>query len=260
MISIIVYRVSIQIAIVAQFNSIQHYSFINKYGGNLITITAAMINLCLILILSYVYKNLAYFLTELEMPRTQNEFDNSLTLKMFLFEFVNYYSSFFYIAFFKGRFHAQPPEGGLQSKSQSYLIESCPLGGCYFDLMVQMVIIFLGKGLFTSIAEYLCPYLQSIYNRRKYFANKQTTENSQANPNKLRQWEEDFLLESWSHMSLFYEYLELVIQFGFVTIFVSAFPLAPLLALINNIFEIRLDARKMLLNFKRPVAQRYGGY
>jgi len=30
-----------------------------------------------------------------------------------------------------------------------------------------------------------------------------------------------------------------VIQYGFVTLFVAAFPLAPLLALINNIFEIR---------------------
>lgn len=40
--------------------------------------------------------------------------------------------------------------------------------------------------------------------------------------------------------------LSVVIQFSFTTIFVAAFPLAPLLALINNIFEIRLDAIKML--------------
>jgi len=117
--------------------------------------------------------------------------------------------------------------------------------------MVQMVIIFFGKAVVNSIAEYLLPYLKSIYNRRQFFASRQTK------PTKLQQWEEDFLLESWDHMSLFYEYLELVIQFGFVTIFVSAFPLAPLLALINNVFEIRLDAKKMLLNFKRPVAQRF---
>ena len=38
---------------------------------------------------------------------------------------------------------------------------------------------------------------------------------------------------------LFDEYLEIVIQFGFITIFVCAFPLAPLFALINNILEIR---------------------
>ncbi|XP_076340392.1 anoctamin-7-like isoform X2 [Tachypleus tridentatus] len=45
---------------------------------------------------------------------------------------------------------------------------------------------------------------------------------------------------------------EMVLQFGFVTIFVVAFPLAPLFALLNNITEIRLDARKFFL--RRPVA------
>ena len=48
----------------------------------------------------------------------------------------------------------------------------------------------------------------------------------------------------------------LVIQYGFVTIFVSAFPLAPLCALINNIFELRLDAKKLLVHHRRPVAIR----
>jgi hypothetical protein len=34
-----------------------------------------------------------------------------------------------------------------------------------------------------------------------------------------------------------------VLQFGFITIFVAAFPLAPLCALLNNWMEIRLDAQ-----------------
>lgn len=42
-------------------------------------------------------------------------------------------------------------------------------------------------------------------------------------------------------------------QFGFVTLFASAFPLAPLFALINNIFELRLDAQKILKYYRRPV-------
>jgi hypothetical protein len=45
-----------------------------------------------------------------------------------------------------------------------------------------------------------------------------------------------------------------VIQFGFLTIFVAAFPLAPLFALINNIIEIRGDAQKFVKQLKRPVA------
>lgn len=47
-----------------------------------------------------------------------------------------------------------------------------------------------------------------------------------------------------------------VIQYGFVTIFVTAFPLAPLFALINNIFEMRLDAKKYVKYYRRPINER----
>jgi tetrahydromethanopterin S-methyltransferase subunit G len=46
-----------------------------------------------------------------------------------------------------------------------------------------------------------------------------------------------------------------VIQYGFVTLFVAAFPLAPLMALINNIFEIRLDAYKYTTQMRRSLGQ-----
>lgn len=47
-----------------------------------------------------------------------------------------------------------------------------------------------------------------------------------------------------------------VMQFSFTTIFVAAFPLAPLLAFINNIFEIRLDAIKMVRLERRMVPRK----
>ena len=47
-----------------------------------------------------------------------------------------------------------------------------------------------------------------------------------------------------------------VIQYGFVTIFVAAFPLAPFFALLNNIIEIRLDAFKFVTVYRRPPAYR----
>ncbi len=47
-----------------------------------------------------------------------------------------------------------------------------------------------------------------------------------------------------------------VLQYGFVTMFVAAFPLAPLFAWLNNIVEIRLDSINFVNNFRRPVAQR----
>ena len=52
------------------------------------------------------------------------------------------------------------------------------------------------------------------------------------------------------------KYYFAVLQYGFVTLFVAAFPLAPLFALLNNIGEIRLDAYKMVKEARRPLAER----
>uniref|UniRef100_A0ACB8EAW7 Anoctamin-2 n=1 Tax=Sphaerodactylus townsendi TaxID=933632 RepID=A0ACB8EAW7_9SAUR len=47
-----------------------------------------------------------------------------------------------------------------------------------------------------------------------------------------------------------------VIQFGFVTLFVASFPLAPVFALLNNVIEVRLDAKKFVAELRRPDAVR----
>lgn len=47
-------------------------------------------------------------LSPAEIPKTHLEYENRLTMKMFLFQFVNYYSSCFYVAFFKGKFVGYP--------------------------------------------------------------------------------------------------------------------------------------------------------
>lgn len=51
---------------------------------------------------------MAEYLTEFELQRTQTEFDDSLTLKIYLLQFINYYASIFYIAFFKGKVIGSP--------------------------------------------------------------------------------------------------------------------------------------------------------
>jgi hypothetical protein len=49
------------------------------------------------------------------------------------------------------------------------------------------------------------------------------------------------------------EYIEIIIQYGYLMLFSLTFPLAPLLALINNIFEIQVDKTKFLNFSKRPI-------
>ena len=60
------------------------------------------------MVFNYIYELIAIFLTEKELHRTQTGFDDALTLKIYLFQFVNYYASIFYIAFIKGQFVGTP--------------------------------------------------------------------------------------------------------------------------------------------------------
>lgn len=133
--SVIVYRASIRgaMSVKRDGNKLNksEYGFLQKYSAIITASTAAALNLFCILILNQIYSRIAYYLTELEMPRTQTEFDNSLTLKMFLLQFVNYYSSIFYIAFFKGRFIGHPGEFNDESLTQ----EECGTGSKSFLLL-----------------------------------------------------------------------------------------------------------------------------
>ena len=75
----------------------------------------------------------------------------------------------------------------------------------------------------------------------KRYVYRKRIEDSGAEDSKIyTRWEQDYNLQSVDKLDLLDEYLEMVIQYGFITLFVAAFPLAPLLALINNVFEIRL--------------------
>ena len=51
----------------------------------------------------FIFQMIARKCTDLETPRTQMEYETSYTVKMFLFQFINYYASLIYTAFFKVR-------------------------------------------------------------------------------------------------------------------------------------------------------------
>ncbi|CAK1600273.1 unnamed protein product [Parnassius mnemosyne] len=210
------------------------------------TATAACINLVFICIFNYVYQCLAEWLTEKELLRTQTEFDDSLTLKIYLLQFVNYYASIFYIAFFKGKYVGRP---GDYVRLFGHRQEECAPGGCLLELSIQLAIIMIGKQFINTVVEMMMPYVLKWWNIIRTIGRKNRIKSPM-------QWVKDFKLVDFGNMGLFPEYLEMVLQYGFVTIFVAAFPLAPFFALINNILEMRLDAKKFLTCYRRPVPQR----
>ena len=62
-----------------------------------------------------------------EMHRTQSEFDDNLTFKVFIFQFINFYSSLIYVAFFKGKFTGYP--GHYKHIVGNLRNEECGAGG-----------------------------------------------------------------------------------------------------------------------------------
>jgi len=244
--AIILYRMSMVVALAA----VSDQTIRSNYSL-FISMTGAAINLVLILIFNYFYEYVAMWLTEKELHRTQTSFDDSLTVKIYLFQFVNYYASIFYIAFFKGQFVGTPQS---YVRMMGYRQEECSPGGCFMELSIQLAIIFMGKQFLLSILEYYMPLMWKLLNLMKLAGWK--TEDEDGTETKTPQHIKDFKLVEWGRQGLFYEYLEMVIQYGFITIFVCAFPLAPVFALFNNILELRLDAKKILELHRRPIAQK----
>ena len=199
-----------------------------------------------IMILGKIYERIALVLTQWEMHRTQTEFNDNLTFKVFLFQFINFNSSVFYVGFFKGKqlFVGYPSDYG------TFLFnirnESCSSAGCSYDLMTQLLLILVGKQIINNFQEIIIPKLKTWIRSKKSKVSIDKIGNSRM--------EQDFKLDE--NEGLFQEYLEMILQFGFITIFVAACPLAPVFAILNNWVEIRLDAQKFVRETRRAISER----
>ncbi|XP_027685944.2 anoctamin-1 isoform X3 [Chelonia mydas] len=216
-----------------------------------VTATAVIINLVVIIILDEVYGCIARWLTQIEVPKTDKSFEERLIFKAFLLKFVNAYTPIFYVAFFKGRFVGRP--GDYVYIFHSFRMEECAPGGCLMELCIQLSIIMLGKQLIqNNLFEIGIPKMKKLI---RYIKLKQKRSlDHEEHMKKKQRYEVDYNLEPFAGLTP--EYMEMIIQFGFVTLFVASFPLAPLFALLNNIIEIRLDAKKFVTELRRPVAVR----
>ena len=118
--------------------------------------TAALLNLLAINVMKLFYKKLAIWLTDWENPPTRSEYKNSFTWKMYLFQFVNTYSSVFYIAFFKsGRMIGTPSR--YKRIGGSYRLDGCSEQGCFLELCIQLFILMVGQQVLGIIMQVAIP-------------------------------------------------------------------------------------------------------
>ena len=221
--------------------------YIRENSQIVVSIISGLLNLVAIIVLGVIYEKVAVLLTDWENPRTRTEYEDSFTLKMFWFQFFNTYSWIFYIAFFKGQTIVGTP--GRYRHFNGIRLEGCSAQGCFLELTIQIAIVMMGQQFVSNVFETLVPSAVKWWKKRK--EKKSQGEAYRERP----QWVDDYSCEIQTKFSLFWEYLEIVIQYGFITCFITAFPLAPFFALFSNIIEIRVDAYNFVNNRRRPVAQ-----
>ncbi|XP_074515545.1 anoctamin-1-like isoform X1 [Sebastes fasciatus] len=240
---VILYRISIKAAL-----HISDYPVARSNIRATVKTTAAIINLIVIIVLDEIYGNIARWLTTLEVPKTDKSFEERLIVKTFILKFVNAFTPIVYLAFFRGRLVGRP--GNYLYVVGSYRMEECAHAGCLMELCIQLCITMLGKQLIqNNLFEIGIPKLKKLLRRRKSPLDSKQEEELN---NSLQRHERDHNLGPFTGLNP--EYMEMIIQFGMVTLFVASFPLAPLFALLNNIIEIRLDAKKFVMELRRPIA------
>ncbi|XP_031148568.1 anoctamin-9-like isoform X2 [Sander lucioperca] len=256
--ALVVFRV-----VAAPLMSEGKWDFIKDHANIVAVILGAVLHYVTIQIMTRVNRWVSLKLCDIEKTNSFAATERSFTVKMFTFQFFTLFSSLFYVAFFLGRINGHP---GNYVRIAGWRLEECHPSGCLTDLFIQMAVIMLLKQTLNNIFEFTGPWLKNCLSRshakkleRKCghcYRKACRDEQGRVEPCdicKLRDWLCNYHLANTDAFSLFNEYLEMVVQFSFTTIFVAAFPLAPLLALINNIFEIRLDAIKMVRLERRLV-------
>ena len=184
-----------------------------------ISIFIACLNGIQIKVMNLIYYEIAEKLNNWENHFKMTDKNNSLSLKLILFDFMNSYSSLFYIAFIK-------PYN-----------EGCINNNCPKELETQMYSIFF---IYISvfIGEIIYLYILYYYQMRK----RRTLIN-----------EENIEIQSLEHqimaqptVDLNLEYSDIINLFGFACLFSIATPLTPLIIFLLSLFYRMLNYYKFV--------------
>ncbi|OMJ70284.1 hypothetical protein SteCoe_31770 [Stentor coeruleus] len=201
---------------------------LKDYGS----IVPAIVYAIQISIFDLIYSKVSIWLNNLENHETTNDYNNNLALKLFLFRFINSYCGLFYIAFIK-----------------MYLSsDQCTENGCMWDLGLQLSIIFI-TNMILNIIEIGLPWFLYKF-RVQWEERKMKKHMSKAMRKELLSIEIQSKYEPYENP--IEDYMEMALQFGFIALFGSSFPLLPILAFIEIILEIRVDAWKLCNITRRP--------
>ncbi|XP_075683262.1 anoctamin-10 [Rhinoderma darwinii] len=193
--------------------------------SGLLLFVPSIIYAVVIEIMNRIYRYAAEFLTNYENHRLESSHQNHLVLKVLVFNIVNCFASLFFIAFVM----------------------------CDLKLLRQsLATLLITSQILNQFVEAVLPYwMQKRYNRQ--IKNKVKTLKVDTEFSLLEQVHLEKEMDTY--LGTFDDYLELFLLFGYVSLFSCVYPLAALLAVLNNVTELYSDALKMCRVFKRPFAE-----
>lgn len=199
---------------------------------------------------------IAHRLSEFENYQNDEAFQMSVVAKVFVLQLLNTYSGLFVLAFADLAWLEHTLLFG--SLSKVYEKEIVPEMNVLVQLETMLLLIFLMR-----ITSHLLAILHSYSMGKLALANlahvqQQTTQSPSSTPDgttttNTSSVEDENALEPYR--GSYEDYTEIVVQFGLVVMFSSVFPLAPLLAFIECVLEMRLDALDLCLFFQRPAPE-----
>lgn len=191
-----------------------------------------IINALQIKVFNFLYKYVAVWMNNKENYEFPSQYNDGLTVKLFLFQFVNSYTSLYYIAFAKGT------------------IEGCSDDNCIFELKVQLASIFITNFCLNAL-ELLTPIL---INKLKTYCEQKKLKKLNASGQTYRT--RLSYSEAQGKLSVYgtpiNDYMEVVISLGYVVIFSASFPITATLFLLLLFVELRVDAFKLTRLTQRP--------
>ena len=229
----------------------------------------SVFNLATLTAFSLVYLAVARRLTELENWRTEHEFNDALIVKNAVFEGLNNFFLLMYIAFFKrGTLFGQKNTCVLVKNpgvTDCELREDgvCLAPDCLFEMQIQLLVVFVVKTHGKQVWEFCSPFLfwaietlLTLKSLEKVVGGGGGGGGDPESPAEAPKAVELSAVEKAAAMPAFggtqNEFGTLMIQFGVVVFFSTALPIAPLLACIGNIIELRGDAWKVCHAVRRP--------
>jgi hypothetical protein len=133
---------------------------------------------------------------------------------------------------------------------------SCDELNCKWDVAVLLITVFGIQIVWGNISEIIVPQIVFYFKNKAddgELLKKNEVPDEPLGPKSPAEIEAVMPnYEEYVYAGIFDDYNELVLQFGFVTLFATNFPFVGVLAFLNNLIEIRSDAFKFVHVYRRP--------